>query len=109
MLVQVLVNSSKLAALARPAWRLASAKMASGHAVAHGKHDNFGYPKGLQPGHMDEMPVPKGSWKESYDRYQAKYNRHLITGVLVFFGTLGFIIQTKAVDLVLAPPMKNPK
>src|SRR5690242_604594 len=100
MLMKSVLVAGKQLAIARPAWRLVSAKMAHGH-VVHGKHDNFGYPPGMQPGHMDELPVPQGSWKESYDRHQAKYNRHLITGILVFVGTLGFIIQSQVIDLVL--------
>lgn len=70
---------------------------------------NQGYPPGLEPGHYDEHIVPKGSWEESHQRYQRKYNIQLALGALLFFGTLGWIIQTEAIDLVLAPPMKNKK
>jgi len=68
-----------------------------------------GYPPGLEPGHWDEYPVPMGSWEESYERYQKKYNIQLAIGLALFLGTVGFVYQTEAIDFVLAPPMKNKK
>ena len=41
--------------------------------------------------HMDEIPVPMGSWQEDFDNKQKKYNRHLATGVLFAAATLGYV------------------
>ncbi|KAK3731899.1 hypothetical protein RRG08_043233 [Elysia crispata] len=41
--------------------------------------------------HMDCMPVPQGSWQESYDKQQRKWNLMLAAGV-VAFGITYFIL-----------------
>jgi hypothetical protein len=40
------------------------------------------------PAHYDELPLPQGSWKVSYDQKQRKYTMHLIVGMSFFLFTL---------------------
>ncbi len=75
-------------------------------------HSDSGIPEKYQKfrmAHMNEFPVPIGSWKESYDAHQRKYNKQLLAGLIFFGGTLTYIYKSGVIDLVLSPPMKNPK
>ncbi|KZC04262.1 PREDICTED: uncharacterized protein LOC107187045 [Dufourea novaeangliae] len=47
-------------------------------------------PHELRPAHMDELPVPYGCWKESYDKANRKYNLQLAAGVGIFVATVAF-------------------
>lgn len=68
------------------------------------------YPPGYHPATMDEFPVPQGSWAEHHAKLQAKYNRHLIIGVLFFFGTLYWTLVHDPIDFQGMPASvgKNP-
>ena len=59
----------------------------------------------FRTGHMDEALVPFGSWKESYQQYQRKYNKQLFFSLVFFGGTLVYVYNT--VDFVTPPPMVN--
>ena len=59
----------------------------------------------FRPGHMDEALKPFGSWKESYESYQRKYNRQLALSLLFFGGTMAYLYNE--LDLVLPPPMSD--
>jgi len=108
MLVRKLINVGK--GLARPEWRLVPVRMASAAGVTKvPPSDPFhGYPPGKQPATMDDMPVPHGSWQESYDQYQKKYNRQLGIGLSLLLGTLAYVYYGQPIDWVMPPPMKNP-
>ena len=108
MLVRKLITVGK--GLARPEWRLVAVRMASGGDVSKfpPNHPFHGYPPGKQPATMDEFPVPHGSWQESYDRYQRRYNRQLGVALTLLFGTLAYVYYGQPIDWVLPPPMKNP-
>ncbi|CAG7717619.1 unnamed protein product [Allacma fusca] len=51
-----------------------SARMMSGH----GHH---AVPHELRPVHLDELPVPEGSWQTYHDQQNLKFNIHLLVGV----------------------------
>ena len=88
------------------------------HDVSHSKdpeehlkyYDKKYYPEGYHPGHMDEAPVPSGSWQEYHNEMQIKYTKHLILGLVVFFGTIGYLVIGEPIDFVMPPPEigKNP-
>jgi hypothetical protein len=67
------------------------------------------YPPGLQPGTVDDLPVPHGSWEDKHNELQSKYNKQLIVGLAAFAATIGYLIIGQPIDFVLAPPMKNKK
>lgn len=46
-------------------------------------HD-YGVPANFKRPTMDDLPVPNGSWQENFQVKQAKYNRHLIVGIVAF-------------------------
>ena len=58
-------------------------------------------------GHMNELPLPEGDWKEAYDKLQSKYNKQLLMGVLAFGLTLSYVLTSGVIELVGPPPMKN--
>lgn len=68
------------------------------------------YPPGYHPATMDEFPVPQGSWSEHNAKLQAKYNRHLVVGLLFFFGTLYWTLVHDPIDFQGTPASvgKNP-
>lgn len=49
--------------------------------------------------HMDCMPVPQGSWQESYDKQQRKWNMMLAAGVVAFGITYYFLYKTGCIML----------
>ena len=53
----------------------------------------YGHGEPYKPAHMDEMPVPQGSWQEFYDQQQRKYTRHLIIGTTFFLFTV-WVVST---------------
>ncbi|KAI1280732.1 hypothetical protein HDE_13343 [Halotydeus destructor] len=106
------LNLAKAArvALSGPKYRMMAMRAYGGHELTPTDNPHWpGYPKGREPGHMDDVPVPQGPWKESYEKYQAKYNKQLAFGLAFFAGTVYYIWWGEAIDFVLAPPMKNPK
>ena len=48
-------------------------------------------PASWKPVHLDELPVPQGSWKAAYEAKQKSYNVHLAAGVAIFVFTVGFV------------------
>ena len=49
---------------------------------------SFQIPHDCRPPHMDELPVPCGSWQEAYDKAQSKYNLQLAVGIVTLLGTI---------------------
>ena len=49
---------------------------------------SFHIPHDCRPPHMDELPLPCGSWQEAHDKAQAKYNMQLAVGVVTLIGTI---------------------
>jgi len=76
--------------------------------MAHDVYGGSEYPPGLEPAVLDEFPIPQGSWEESYAGYQKKYNKQLAAAIGFMTFTLVYVYNSGVVDLVLAPPMKNP-
>ncbi len=48
-------------------------------------------PANWKPVHLDEMPVPQGSWKAAFDAKQQKYNMQLAAGAVLFALTVGVV------------------
>lgn len=40
---------------------------------------------------IDDLPVPKGSWKEHHAKTNAKYNAQLLVGAALLTATIGYI------------------
>ncbi|XP_063225223.1 uncharacterized protein LOC134532591 [Bacillus rossius redtenbacheri] len=53
---------------------------------------------------MDDLPVPQGSWQAAYDAKQRKYNIQLISGILVFAFTVGFVAKSDMIDFNFSRP-----
>ncbi|KAF4532279.1 hypothetical protein B566_EDAN007251 [Ephemera danica] len=68
-----------LSRVVRPVLRKAAGPRRSYHAPA----GHFKVPT------INELPVPQGSWQESFNSKQRKYNMHLIGGISFFLGTFG--------------------
>lgn len=79
----------------------------SGHGHGLDHYDKKDYPKGLHPGTVDEIPLPKGDWQDKYNKKQKKYNMQLAVGMVLFAGSCYAV--SEFIDFGLAPPMKNPK
>lgn len=62
------------------------ARCMSGHAPSHWLSDKEIDRRTLA--HMDNLPVPEGSWEESYRKNQTKYNVQLLISVGVTIATL---------------------
>lgn len=58
----------------------------SGHAPSHWLSDKEIDRRSLA--HMDNLPVPEGSWEDSYRKNQAKYNVQLLLSIGITIGTL---------------------
>lgn len=77
----------------------------AGHDVGHYHAPNW--PEKFRAPHMDELPVPKGSWKESFDKSNGKHTRNMLVGIAFFLATVSFIYIDQPIDLVLAPPKSS--
>ncbi|XP_053987332.1 uncharacterized protein LOC128880853 [Hylaeus volcanicus] len=66
-------------------------------------------PRESRPPHMDELPVPSGSWQEAYNKDQKKYNMQLVAGIASLAITIAFGRSTGLLWLNYAPPKPKPK
>ncbi|GFN75049.1 hypothetical protein PoB_000155500 [Plakobranchus ocellatus] len=57
--------------------------------------------------HMNFMPVPAGSWQEHHAAQNAKWNKQLVAGLVLFIGTYTMLWQTGCIYYHSAPPMFN--
>ncbi|KAG7207286.1 hypothetical protein KM043_008956 [Ampulex compressa] len=55
---------------------------------------SYHLPENYKPPHMNDLPVPQGSWQEHYNAKQARYNVQLIGGVVVFAGTVTYMLTS---------------
>ncbi|XP_050532786.1 uncharacterized protein LOC126900850 [Daktulosphaira vitifoliae] len=53
---------------------------------------------------MDDMPVPKGSWQEHYNKTNSKYNAVLIGGVISLITSI-YILQDNVFFNAFPPPL----
>ncbi|XP_076245185.1 cytochrome c oxidase subunit 7B [Calliopsis andreniformis] len=49
---------------------------------------SYHVPPELKPPHMDELPIPCGSWKEAHSKAETKYNLQLLVGIVTVIGTI---------------------
>lgn len=61
-------------------------------------------PHEVRPPHMDEVPVPAGSWKEAYDKANQRYNLQLAVGIVAFIVTVAVGRYNGMLWLNFAPP-----
>lgn len=63
------------------------------------RFDKSLYPRPeLAPPTYDDYPLPKGDWKEDYDKHQRKFNLQLAGGFALFSVALYTILTTDAID-----------
>lgn len=68
----------------------------------YGKHIPF------KATHMDELPVPQGSWEAHYNKKNKSYNRHLFFGLIYFAITLWVIVRTDVIFFnFFKPPLDD--
>lgn len=53
---------------------------------------------------IDDLPVPKGSWKAHYDKQNAKYNAQLIGGTALLTATIGYLAVSDVFVWNFFPP-----
>lgn len=53
---------------------------------------------------MDELPIPCGPWLEHHKKKQAKYNVHLIAGVISFLVSVLVCMFSGLVNWNFSPP-----
>ncbi|XP_066588957.1 uncharacterized protein COX7B [Prorops nasuta] len=56
---------------------------------------------------MDDIPVPKGSWKEQYDRNQKRFNATLVTGVTALIASIILLMNTECIYFNWGPPERG--
>ncbi|XP_043473921.1 uncharacterized protein LOC122506023 [Leptopilina heterotoma] len=54
--------------------------------------------------HMNQLPVPKGSWQKNYDAKQKTYNMQLVAGLSILGGTITYIVQSDSFFFNAFPP-----
>ncbi|GFR68555.1 conserved protein [Elysia marginata] len=57
--------------------------------------------------HMNCMPVPQGSWQEYHAAQNAKWNKQIAAGVVLFVATYTWLWQSGCIYFHSAPPMFN--
>ncbi|XP_014681698.1 PREDICTED: uncharacterized protein LOC106821424 [Priapulus caudatus] len=57
---------------------------------------------------LNDLPVPKGSWSVANAKRQSKMNMQLISSVVAFSLTVGYMIMENIVYLNPPPRMTNP-
>ncbi|XP_032671129.1 uncharacterized protein LOC116844108 [Odontomachus brunneus] len=53
---------------------------------------------------INDIPVPKGSWREHYEKRQKVYNTQLIVGITALVSTLTFIKVSGIIFFNFNPP-----
>ncbi|XP_012147815.1 cytochrome c oxidase subunit 7B [Megachile rotundata] len=73
---------------------------------ARASHD---IPHDVRPPHLDEVPVPCGSWKEAYDKANQRYNLQLAVSVVTLIATIAVGRYNGMLWLNFTPPTPKPK
>ncbi|EFN87317.1 hypothetical protein EAI_06088 [Harpegnathos saltator] len=53
---------------------------------------------------IDDIPIPKGSWREYYEKRQKVYNMQLAIGLTALLSTLTFIKVSGIIFFNFGPP-----
>lgn len=106
MISRSLMSCSRLA-LTRVACRSVNVSAVRSMSGGHDEHvdvmDKKHYPAGLHPASWDDFPVPQGSFKEHNEKLQAKYNRHLLIGLVLLSVSVYYLFTCPQIDFVMAP------
>ncbi|KAK7097574.1 uncharacterized protein [Littorina saxatilis] len=76
-----------------------------GYAPAHWKSD-----KDIaleQRSHMNDLPVPEGSWQENYNKRNSKWNMQLGMSIVALIATVIIADQFNCFYLHSTPPLKK--
>ncbi|XP_076445991.1 uncharacterized protein LOC143283660 [Babylonia areolata] len=99
---------TKFAPVARTlgtAARLQVVRCMGGHAPAHWKTDKQIAME--ENAHMNNMPVPQGSWQENYNRRNSKWNVQLAISSVVLIATIYIMDQCEIFYLHSHPKIKK--
>ncbi|XP_050727617.1 uncharacterized protein LOC127004175 [Eriocheir sinensis] len=64
---------------------------------------SMGYVTDYKPPSMADLPVPQGSWQDAYSAKQRTYNLQLLAGVVTLGGTMGYLVQSDALNFCWGP------
>ncbi|KAK4296110.1 hypothetical protein Pmani_031372 [Petrolisthes manimaculis] len=61
----------------------------------------------FKPPTLNDLPVPQGSWRDTYNQRQRKYNLQLVGGLLFTGGTLAFAKESGLIFFGYGPEISS--